>query len=252
MVRRLIAAEHDVLVYARNAEIRERAAGYGALLAESAIELAESSQVMISCLFSDAQLREAGMGSHGFARHLRENAVFVSHTTGAIESLSALAAAAGEAISIVDAPVSGTSADVEAGTMTVLLGGEDHVVETVRRIVGAYACNIVHTGGFGSALAVKSINNALFTANAQLVAAALELASNLGLPSAPVLEAILACSGTSGAARAIAGFEDLRGFERAVSPVLTKDVGCALDLAGRAGVDADYLATVIRTGPLTL
>lgn len=62
MVRRLLAAGHDLAVYARRDEVRSRLRDGGALLAESVAELAERSGILICCLFSHAQLRETGTG----------------------------------------------------------------------------------------------------------------------------------------------------------------------------------------------
>jgi 3-hydroxyisobutyrate dehydrogenase-like beta-hydroxyacid dehydrogenase len=92
MVERLLGAGHDVVVYARREEIRRRLEAKGAATADSVADLARGSDVLISCLFSDAQLRETGIGPDGFIANARQGAVFVSHTTGTLPTLQSLRA----------------------------------------------------------------------------------------------------------------------------------------------------------------
>src|SRR5271156_5369294 len=90
MVDRLLGAGHDVVVYARREEARRRLEAKGAALADSVADLARGSDVLISCLFSDAQLRETGLGADGFITNAKPGLVFVSHTTGTLSTLQAL------------------------------------------------------------------------------------------------------------------------------------------------------------------
>ena len=66
MVERLLGAGHDVLVYARREEVRLRLESKGAASADSVADLARGSDVLIVSLFSDAQIRETGLGTNGF------------------------------------------------------------------------------------------------------------------------------------------------------------------------------------------
>src|ERR1700728_97648 len=131
MIGRLLGAGHDVVVCARREEVRRRLAAKGAALADSAADLARGSDVLISCLFSDAQLRETGIGPDGFIANAKPGAVFVSHTTGTLSSLKALQDSSPSAPVILDAPVSGTVDNIDAGTLTVLIGGPSLAVTAV-------------------------------------------------------------------------------------------------------------------------
>ncbi|MDT0488579.1 NAD(P)-binding domain-containing protein, partial [Streptomyces doebereineriae] len=81
MVARLLGAGHSVLAYSRREEVRARLAASGARLAGSVAELASQSDILLSCLFSDLQLRETGWGPDGFIANAKSGSVFVSHTT---------------------------------------------------------------------------------------------------------------------------------------------------------------------------
>jgi 3-hydroxyisobutyrate dehydrogenase-like beta-hydroxyacid dehydrogenase len=106
-------------------------------------------------LFSDTQICELGLGPDGFIARARPGTVVVSHTTG-------------------------TADHIAEGNLTVLIGGPADAVDRVTPVLAAYASPIIATGGAGSALTIKLINNVLFAANSQLVAAAVAAAEQAG------------------------------------------------------------------------
>jgi len=252
MVSRLLAAAHDVLLYARRGDVRHRLASQGAVLADSVADLARHSDILISCLFSDAQLREIGLGSNGFIANAKPGAAFVSHTTGSVATLKALADSSPSAPVILDAPVSGTVHNIVAGTLTVLLGGPSDSVQMVTPVLAAYADPIVPTGALGSALALKLVNNLLFAANSQLLAAATQLGDQLGVDPEVLLSTLQVCSAGSNAAAYAHGIGGIGRFAEATGPFLRKDIAVALEAAQAAGADAGLLGQVVDSGPLTL
>ena len=249
MVLRLLGAGHEVLVYSRREDARHRLQERGAALADSIAGLASESDVLISCLFSDAQLRETGLGPGGFVVNAKPGAVFVSHTTGTVATLEALR---GPGAVILDAPVSGTVDDITAGTLTVLIGGPDDAVADVTPILSSYADPVVPTGALGSALAIKLINNLLFTANAQLLAAAAQLGTRLGVEPDVLLSTLQVCSGVSQAAAHAHRIGGLDRFEELAGPFLRKDVGACRTAAAEADVDLGLLGLAVRDGPMAL
>lgn len=251
MVLRLIAAGHPVLVFARRGDVRARLRAEGAVLAESVADLAARSDILICCLFSDVQLREIGLGPDGFVANAKPGAIFVSHTTGAPATLVELSQRAVTPLTILDAPVSGTADDIAQGKLTVLIGGPARLIERVRPVLAAYADPIVPTGNLGSALAAKLVNNMLFAANAQLVAAAAATAEQFGVDSTTLLQALSVSSGGSYAAGSVAGI-GLDAFIDLAGPFLRKDAAAAVAAADVAGIDLGLLRSVIEAGPLNL
>ncbi|MDV3124585.1 NAD(P)-dependent oxidoreductase [Mycobacterium sp. 21AC1] len=251
MVMRLLGAGHHVLVHSRRDEVMDRLAASGAGPAGSVAELARQSDILISCLFSDSQLRETGLGPDRFIANAKPGSVFVSHTTGTVSTLEALRDSSSSAPVILDAPVSGTAEDIAAGTLTVLIGGQADAVEAVAPVLAAYADPVVPTGELGSALGIKLINNLLFAANAQLIAAATQLGDNLGVEPGALLSALQVCSGRSGAAAHAHRIGGIDRFTELAGPFLRKDVAACHEAAAEAGVDLGLLGTVAQTGPLT-
>lgn len=252
MIRRLLGAGHPVLVFARRTEARAWLKNAGASLADSVADLASRSDILISCLFSDDELLQTGLGPEGFIVNAKKGAVFVSHTTGSPMTLIELSKNSALSPAIVDAPVSGTAERIAEGRLTVLLGGDSAAVERVRPILAAYADPIIPTGALGTALDIKLINNVLFGANAQLVAAAAEIGEQLGAAPDALLKALLACSGGSYAAAYADRNGGVDAFVASAAPFLRKDIAAAIAAAEQAGADLGLLRQVVETGPLHL
>ncbi|SOX56961.1 NAD(P)-dependent oxidoreductase, partial [Mycobacterium ahvazicum] len=252
MVERLLGAQHDVLVYARREEVRLRLESKGAAMADSVADLARRSDILIACLFSDAQLRETGLGADGFIANAKPGAVLVSHTTGTLSTLEALRDSCLSPPVILDAPVSGTADDINAGSMTVLIGGPSDAVAAVTPVLNAYADPVVATGALGSALALKLINNLLFAANAQLLAAATQLGDRLGVAPDVLLSTLQVCSARSHAAEQAHRVGGMDRFAELAGAFLRKDIAACREAAVEAGVELGLLDTAVREGPLAL
>ena len=246
MVERLLGAGHDVAVYARREEARRRLEAKGSAIADSVADLARSSDILISCLFSDPQLRETGLGADGFIANAKPGAVFVSHTTGTLSTLEALRDGSPAAPIILDAPVSGTADDIAAGTLTVLIGGQSDAVAAVTPVLAAYADPVVATGSSGSALALK------FAANAQLLGAATQLGTQLGVAPDVLLSTLQVCSANSHAAEHAHRIGGMDRFAELAGPFLRKDIAACREAAAEAGVELGLLGSAVREGPLAL
>ena len=247
MVERLLAAGHQVRLYARRAEVRARLSA-AQLVAEPADVAA--SDVVVSCLYSDAQMLDV---LPEVVAAMDARTVLVSHTTGRPGTLERLAAYSPEGrAAIVDAAFSGTADAVRAGRLVVYLGGEAGHVATARQVVAAYADPVLTTGGRGSALRVKLLNNVLFAAIAQLTLGGVEAGKALGIEESALLDALAVSSGGSTAGRYITARGGAQPFIATVTPYLRKDVEACGDVAAEAGVDLSTLLTAARSGPIRL
>src|SRR3954451_15524842 len=125
MSQQLLAAGHEVTVYARRAEVREHFARLGAAVTDSLAEAARDAEVVHLALYSDEQLAEVTVGDEGsdtgLVAHLAPDALLISHTTGSPATMRRIADAGNG--HVVDAPFSGGADDVLAGRLTVMLGG---------------------------------------------------------------------------------------------------------------------------------
>jgi 3-hydroxyisobutyrate dehydrogenase-like beta-hydroxyacid dehydrogenase len=104
----------------------------------------------------------------------------------------------------------------------------------------------------GSALALKLVNNLLFAANAQLLAAATRLGDQLGVHPEALLSTLQVCSAGSNAAAYAHRIGGMDRFAEATGPFLRKDIAAALEAAQEAGADPGLLGQVVDSGPLAL
>ena len=250
MVRRLVAAGHDVRVHARRSAVGEEIERLGAHVATTARGAAEGCALVIVCAFDDAQLVEICTGPDGLLTGLDADAVLASHVTGTRATVQVLGDST--TAQVVDAPVSGTAQDIERGDLTVLLGGDPEAVRRCAEVMEAYASRLIRVGPRGTALAVKLANNLLFAAHSQLALEAVSLASRFGVSQDVLLQALAACSGNSYAVATLGRVGDPDAFAAAAVPFLRKDVAaCEAELIA-SGAQADLLLDVVRRGPLAL
>ncbi len=80
-----------------------------------------------------------------------------------------------------DIPVSGSVSTVEAGTLTMMAGGDTATLDTVRPVIDHLAAKVVHTGALGTGAATKLAVNALVHALNVAVSEALVLAERAGV-----------------------------------------------------------------------
>ena len=91
------------------------------------------------------------------------------------------AALSSQGITLVDAPLSRTPKDAEAGTLDVMAGGDDATFERLRPVLETFSGRLVRTGPTGSGHAMKLLNNFISLGYAALYSEALTLGAKAGL-----------------------------------------------------------------------
>ncbi|MCW2784718.1 MAG: putative reductase [Marmoricola sp.] len=252
MVARLLAAGFEVNLVARRTEVADRFAALGAVVVASVAELAPS-PVVIVCPFDETQLAEIVDGPDGLLARMSPGAVLVQHATvsaGCIGDLALRAAATG--VVVVDAPISGRADDIAAGTLKVLYGGADDLLERLAPILGCYADAVIRTGDVGSATMTKLVNNLVFASHTQIAGAAVALGSDLGLEPGRLLEALTTCSANSTALATLRAVGDVDTFAALAVPYLRKDVTLIESEATALGISTGVLGRLVEDGPFSL
>ena len=239
MARHLAAAGHDVTVYNRT---RAKAEATGLAVADTPAAAAAGKEAVITCVGNDDDLREVTLGGDGAFAAMREDAVFVDHTTVSASIARELAEA--RAL-VVDAPVSGGQAGAENGTLSIMCGGSDAAVEAARPILDAYASRIVHVGAAGAGQQTKMVNQIAIAGVLAGLSEALRFAQKSHLDLGKVFEAI-----SGGAAQSWQMVnrwgtmsEDSFDFGFAID-WMRKDLGLAIDEAKANGAILDIARLV--------
>jgi 3-hydroxyisobutyrate dehydrogenase-like beta-hydroxyacid dehydrogenase len=247
MSERLLAAGHDVTVYARRAEVREHFARAGAAVTDSLAEAARAAEIVHVAVYSDEQFESVALADDGIVANLADDALLVSHTTGSPTTIRRIAAAGNG--HVVDAPFSGGADNVLAGTLTVMMGGAGDDVERARETVSAYADPIFPIADLGSALVVKLLNNALFAANIQLVAQAEHIAKDLGVDTKTFADVIQQSSGSSFVMGLVARSGSAQQLIDVAGHYMRKDIDVVRKVADGLGVDLGVLGQALDGGP---
>jgi 3-hydroxyisobutyrate dehydrogenase-like beta-hydroxyacid dehydrogenase len=238
MLERLRAAGHDVTVRARRPEVVQRAVDLGATAAH---DWSDRDAVVV-CVYADDQVREVGGEA---LETMAPGSTLVNHTTGNPTTVTQLAHdGARRGIRVLDAALSGGPADVAAGRLTLLVGGDAEVLDDVREVVASYSDPILHVGTVGDGQRIKLVNNALFAAQVALVAEAERVAEGLGVDPTAALAAIQHCSGDSRALRNVVGVGSSERMQDLAGRFIAKDVAVVEETAAGAGVALGRLGTI--------
>jgi 3-hydroxyisobutyrate dehydrogenase len=102
---------------------------------------------------------------------------------------------------MIDSPVSGGIDGAEAGTLTLMVGGDDAVVERCLPALKPMAGHIFRTGKVGSGHAMKTLNNLLSGLNAMAAAEAFLIGTRFGLDPEIMTDVINESTGMNSATR---------------------------------------------------
>ena len=207
---------------------------------------ATDSEVVFCCVGNDDDLRSVTLGDRGAFSGMKPGSVFVDHTTSSARiacELSELAAKRG--IEYVDAPVSGGQAGAENGQLTVMIGGNEAVVERITPLIDCFARMQARLGDVGSGQLTKMVNQICIAGTLQGLAEALHFADHAGLDATKVIDVI-----SKGAAqswqmdnRAATMIDGQFDFGFAVD-WMRKDLAYVLDEARRNGSHLPVVALV--------
>ncbi len=195
MGRRVAASGGPVVAFDANPDtLRE----CGMEAAASAADLVGCVDVVLLSLPDSAIIERVVLGEGGVLTHARVGQVVVDLSTADPRSSVRIHDALAERdVAFLDAGISGGAAAAEAGTLTLMVGGDGAALERVSPLLGRFASNIVHMGAPGSGHITKVLNNFL---NGVALAATSEVmvaGRRAGLDLDRLLEVLNASSGVN-------------------------------------------------------
>jgi 3-hydroxyisobutyrate dehydrogenase len=246
-----VAKLHQLTVWNRTADRAVAFAGeHGAVAAGTPRDAVSGAEVVITCLPTSRDVEGLLDGPDGIEAGLAPGTLFLDCTSGDAATTRRMAARlAKRNVSLVDAPVSGGTNGAEAGTLTVMVGGDAATFERATPVLQAFGKRIVHMGPLGTGDAMKAVNNTLLGVNILALAESLTALVKAGVHPRVAVETLNASSGRSFVSEALIPDRVLTGawprtFRLAL---LDKDVGICLAQLRDLGLDAPLLA---RAGEL--
>ena len=250
MVGHLLEAGHEVTVSSRRPGPVDEAVALGARRGRSPLEVAEAGAVVILCVPSSPQVVEvvdAMLPALG-PDHVVVDCSTIDPDVERAQHQRVSATGSG----FLDAPLSGGTAGAAAGTLTLMVGGEESVLETARPALEPFAGRIVHVGGPGMGQVVKLCNNLIYAAQMLATSEATALAVRSGVDLDKFHEVLVHSTGDCVAVRTrlpVPGVVPESPASNGWRPgfmtdLLAKDLDLALAYAAGAGVPLASTATV--------
>jgi 3-hydroxyisobutyrate dehydrogenase len=162
MAANLLKAGFSLSVYNRTVAKAQVLIGSGARFAATPAEAAKGASVIISMLSDDAASREVWLGRGGALDAAEKGTLLIESSTVSPRWIAELSAAASRrGLDLLDAPVTGSRMQAEAGQLSFLVGGSETALENATPVLKAMSKEIVHLGPLGSGAKMKLINNFL-------------------------------------------------------------------------------------------
>ena len=239
IARNLLKGGHTVTVYARRPGAMAPLVEAGARGASSPAEVAARSDVTVTMVLDTDAVREVTLGLDGLIEGARSGSVVVDHSTIDPDGARTIAAALkARGIDMLDAPVSGGAAVAEAGTLSIMVGGDESVLDRCRPILSCYGKVIMHIGPNGAGQVAKACNQICTIVNTLGAAEAMLMAERAGVDPRRVKDVLMAGFGASRMLDLQAPKMIARDFDGKVESRLHhKDIHIVLAMARALGID---------------
>jgi len=228
----------------------DRLAPHGVEAVASASAVVRGSDIVMVSLPSGRVLESVVRGKDGVLENIRAGQIFVDLGTSPVALTRSLAAQfAARGARYLDAPVARTRAAAEAGTLSVMVGGDIATFEELRPVIACFASEITHCGAVGAGQVTKILNNMVLFETVAALSEAYAIARRAGLDPGLLFDTLAKGSADSFALRnhgmkaIIPQAFPARAFSVEYAK---KDLAYALELAADTGVDAQGARRVDR------
>jgi 3-hydroxyisobutyrate dehydrogenase len=195
MAARVHEAGDPIVAYDRDAE---RLAAGGIPAARSLAELVSGVDVVLLSLPDSSIIEPVMLGHGGVLEHARAGQIVVDLSTASPESTRRIhAALADQGVEFLDAGISGGAKAADAGTLTIMVGGDLAALDRVRPILERFAANIFHMGESGAGHIAKLLHNFLNGISLAATAEVMVAAKQSGLDLETFLDVVNASSGVN-------------------------------------------------------
>ena len=249
MAKNILGKGNDLLVMAhRNRAPVDDLVARGAREVGNPRAMAAEAEAIVLCVTGSPQVEAVVRGPDGILAGARPGLMVIDSSTSDPVSTAALSddlRAAGA--TLVDAPLSRTPKEAEAGTLDCMVGADPASFEAARPIIACFAAKIVHVGPVGAGHTMKLLNNFVSIGYAALYSEALTLGAKVGIAPAEFHAVI-------GGGRMSCGFYDTfmqyvvgrdRDAHRFTLQNAHKDMRYLANLANQAGI-AHFVGAAVK------
>jgi 3-hydroxyisobutyrate dehydrogenase-like beta-hydroxyacid dehydrogenase len=246
LVRRLDSFGWHIRAWNRSPRPADEINKWGIAIAPSIADLVADSDVIISSLANDAAVRSVYLDNGGVFSLTEPGTVILEMSTISPElSRDLHREARTKGVNFLDVAISGSTPAVDAGTVTLLGGGDPNTFEQCAPLFESFARQWFLIGPGSSGVQMKLVVNLLLGLDMQAIAEAVSLGEHLQIDRNVLLHVL---SKTAVIAPAMTG--KLRKIkDNDYSPefplrLMSKDMNLVMDAAGKSGADLPAASVV--------
>jgi len=181
MCLNLVKAKYHVSVWNRTQSKAEKLVDAGAVSLGSPKEIAENSEVIITCVSDSKDVKDVVLGADGVIEGIDEGKIVIDMSTISPSVTREIAEQINsEKAKMLDAPVSGGVNGAEAGVLSIMVGGDKSVLDSVSPILNELGSKITYCGSNGMGQVTKLSNQIIGMGNLAAMCEAIVFASKAG------------------------------------------------------------------------
>ena len=154
-------------------------------------ELAENSELIVSCVGNDNDLEDIYLRENKILDGVKKNTIIVDHTTASLNiSIKLFKKFRSKQVFFFDAPVSGGEIGAQKGNLAIMVGGEKNKFGVLKKSLDCYYKSMIYMGKSGNGQLTKMVNQICVASIIQGLAEGLNFAKKKKLNVENLLEAI--------------------------------------------------------------
>ena len=191
MCRNLMKAGYSVVAFDCRPEALDKIVGEGAQRGASAKDVASRTEVIITMLPDSPQVREVILGPSGVLEGARPGSIIVDMSSIAPGTSKEVAQEARKrGVRMLDAPVSGGQPGAVAGTLSIMVGGDEDDFNECYDLLKVMGSSVVRVGEIGAGNTVKLCNQIIVALNIAALGEAFVLGTKAGVDPNVIFAAI--------------------------------------------------------------
>jgi 2-hydroxy-3-oxopropionate reductase len=191
MSKNLLKAGYELIVNDRNTVAVAELVALGAEKADTAKEVAEKTDIIVTMLPNSPHVKTVCLGENGISSGAKAGTIVIDMSSIApLASREVSAELAKFGIDLLDAPVSGGEPKAIDGTLSVMVGGNKETFDKCYDIMKSVAGSVVYVGEIGAGNITKLANQIIVALNIAAMSEALVLAKKAGVDPELVYKAI--------------------------------------------------------------
>ncbi|MGH9354802.1 MAG: NAD(P)-dependent oxidoreductase [Terriglobia bacterium] len=247
MAARLVKAGYSVYVLDSRPQRAEAfAREIGGSAARNMQELGAAADIVITMLPDSGAVGEVLFGTaQGAALNLRSGSVVIEMSSGVPSRTVAFAEKLqAQAITMIDAPVSGGVKRAVTGELAIMAGGDAAVIDRCEPVLRSMGSSIMRVGALGAGQAMKALNNLVSAGGFLIGIEALLVGKKFGLDPSVMVDVLNASTGTNNSTqKKFKQFVISRSFDSGFGlDLMVKDLTIATEMARDAHASVPFAA----------